>query len=50
MPRAKAPMKNRVVRVDDATWEAAIRKADARGENVSDVIREALRRYARRPD
>lgn len=36
------------VRIDDATWVAAMQKAEERDEVLSDVIREALRRYARR--
>lgn len=36
---------NRVVRVDDELWEAAKAKAAEQGESVSDVIRQALKRY-----
>lgn len=37
------------VRVPDALWKAAQTKADERGEVLSEVIRRALERYARRP-
>lgn len=39
----------RTVRVPDDVWSAAKAKADERGENLSEVIRKALQRYARRP-
>jgi antitoxin component of RelBE/YafQ-DinJ toxin-antitoxin module len=35
----------RTVRVDDGLWEEAQAAASERGENLSDVIREALRQY-----
>lgn len=38
----------RTVRVPDDVWEAAKTKAAERGENLSDVIRKALARYAAR--
>ena len=38
----------RTVRVPDDVWAAAQAKAEDRGEILSDVIREALVRYARR--
>ena len=38
---------NHSVRVDDALWQAALRKAHERGETLTDVIRDALRRYLR---
>jgi hypothetical protein len=37
----------RSIRVPLALWTAAKDKADERGENISDVIREALERYVR---
>lgn len=40
----------RTVRVPDELWQAARAKADERGDNVSQVVREALRRYVKRPD
>lgn len=38
----------RTIRVPDALWDAASAKAEARGENLSEVIRAALERYVRR--
>lgn len=38
---------NRTVRVPDDVWHAAMRIANDRGENVTDVIMRALRRYVR---
>jgi len=35
----------RAVRVDDALWEAAQAKAAEKGDNLSAVIRDALRQY-----
>ena len=35
----------RAVRVDDALWEAAQAKAAEKGDNLSAVIRDALRKY-----
>ena len=46
-PRADNPA--RAVRVPDELWRAAKEKAAERGESVSDVIRKALERYAKRP-
>lgn len=47
MPNApKTPI--RAVRVDDALWKAAKAVAERRGENLSDVIRQALVRYVKR--
>jgi hypothetical protein len=40
-------MKNRVVRVSDAVWGAALRKADEKGETVSEAVRKFLERYSR---
>lgn len=37
----------RGIRVPDREWEAAKAKAAANGETLTDVIRRALRRYAR---
>ena len=41
----RPPRKPRSVKVEDELWEAAKRKADERGEVLSEVIREALKRY-----
>lgn len=35
----------RTVRIDDGLWEEAQAAASERGDNLSDVIREALREY-----
>ena len=45
---AKPKMVMRSLRVPEKLWEAAKAKADERDENLSDVIREALERYAKR--
>ena len=37
----------RSVRVPDDEWQAAQRRAAERGETVTDLIRRALRRYAK---
>lgn len=37
--------KNRVVRVPDELWDAARATATSRGEVLSEVMRESLRRY-----
>lgn len=46
----RIPMKNRVIRVSDADWEAAMAASVRRGENLSEVIRECLRAYGRDDD
>ena len=38
----------RTVRVPDGVWQAAQAKAAERGDNLSDVIRDALVKYGRR--
>jgi predicted transcriptional regulator len=45
-PRAGNPA--RAVRVEDELWNAAKAIAAERGESLSDVMRDALRRYVRR--
>lgn len=45
-PRSGNP--GRMVRVEDALWQAVQAKAAERGETVSNVIRRALERYIRR--
>lgn len=35
----------RSIRVEDELWQAATEAAEHRGENLSDVLREALRQY-----
>lgn len=44
--QSKTPQ--RTVRIPDDTWEAAKAKAEERGENLSEVIRKYLERYAKR--
>ncbi len=44
----KQPMVFRGFRVPEPRSEDAKAKADERGENVSDVLRDALERYVRR--
>ena len=44
----KPPMVMRSHRYPKALYEAAMTKAEERGENLSDVLREALERYVRR--
>lgn len=38
----------RTVRVPDDLWDAARELAESRGDNVSNVLRDALRRYVAR--
>jgi len=35
----------RTIRIDETLWQAATLKAESRDETVSDVIRDALKRY-----
>ena len=44
---AKEPMKSRVIRIPDHLWEAAKKRADERGETVSEAVRKFLERYTR---
>ena len=46
---AKPKMVMRSLRVPESLWEAAKAKADEREENISDVLREALEKYIKRP-
>lgn len=43
----KEPMRNRVIRVPDPLWQAAQKRADERGETVSEAVRKFLERYSR---
>lgn len=46
LPRVSKPaMVMRSIRVPAKLWEAAKAKADEREENISDVVRDALRAY-----
>ena len=40
----------RAIRIDDALWAAAKKKAEERGEKLPDVIRDCLRAYAEYDD
>ena len=42
------PMPLRSIRIPDRIWQAAQAKADERNENLSEVVRQALTRYARK--
>lgn len=44
----KTPLRS--FRIPDELWEAAKSKAAARGEDLSTVVRAALRRYVKRND
>lgn len=47
MPNApKTPI--RTFRIPDDLWSAAQAKAEERGDNLSEVVRRALQRYAKR--
>lgn len=39
----------RSFRIPDELYEAAQRKAEEKGESVSDVVRRSLERYVKRP-
>lgn len=39
----------RNIRVDDELWSAAMAKAESEGRNVSEVVRELLTRWVKRP-
>lgn len=41
-------MKHRNVRMDDATWLAASRIAELKGERISDVVRTLVKGYVSR--
>lgn len=45
---SKPPMVMRSHRYPAALYDAAMAKAEERGENLSDVLREALERYVKR--
>lgn len=45
--RGREPMKNRVIRVEDDIWDAAMRAADANDEYLSEAIRRMLERYGK---
>lgn len=43
----KEPKKNRMIRVQDSLWVAAKRRADEKGETVSEAVRKFLERYVK---
>jgi len=45
MPRE--PKTNRVIRVQESLWVRALKRADERGESLSEAIRRFLERYVR---
>jgi len=49
LPSVSDPMPLHAVRVEDSLWQLARVVADERGESVSEVIREALRKYVTTP-
>ena len=48
MTPPRAARKNRTVKVEDELWDAAMRKAEERGEVLSEEIRAFLKRYVAR--
>jgi predicted DNA-binding protein len=38
----------RAIRIPDDLWQAALEKAEANGDTVSDIVRRALERYVKR--
>jgi len=44
----RPPRRPRSVKVEDELWDAAKAKAEERGDVLSEVIREALKRYVAR--
>jgi antitoxin component of RelBE/YafQ-DinJ toxin-antitoxin module len=43
----KEPMRTRPIRVSDDLWARAKKRADEKGETVSEAVRKFLERYAR---
>lgn len=50
VPPKPPRMKNRVIRVGDKVWDAAMAKAAEREESLGAVIREALVKYAQQDE
>lgn len=42
------PMRQRTFRCPDSLWDAAITKAEARGDSVPDILRRRLETYVKR--
>jgi predicted HicB family RNase H-like nuclease len=47
MPPNQPKTPTHTVRVEDELWQAALRKAQDRGETLTDVVVRALKRYLR---
>ena len=43
------PMRLRAFRIDDDLWEKVIEKSEDEETTVSEIIRDALARYAKKP-
>jgi hypothetical protein len=43
----RPPRSNRTIKVEDELWAAAMRKAEERGDVLSEEIRKFLHRYVR---
>jgi antitoxin component of RelBE/YafQ-DinJ toxin-antitoxin module len=43
----KQPMRPKAIRIPDKLWDAAIKRADEKGETVSEAVRKFLERYVR---
>lgn len=43
---SRSPRRPKSIRVEDDLWDAALKKADERGEVLSEEIRKFLQRYA----
>ena len=44
----REPMRGRQIRVPDSIWQAALDKAEERGEVLSEEIRKFIERYGRK--
>jgi hypothetical protein len=44
---AREPKLNRVIRVQESLWARALKRADERGESLSEAIRRFLEGYVR---
>lgn len=44
---SKEPMEKKAIRVPERLWRAAMKRADERGETVSEAVRKFLERYSR---
>jgi len=46
--RQSMPDTPRAIRIPDDLWQAALDKAHANGDTLSDIVRRALERYVKR--